>query len=261
VSASAVTATAPEAKPFRRADEPPRVVLQREEFALIYKPAHLLIHPTRPTGEPTLLDWLRAKKWGATASLVNRLDRETSGLVLAALNPSAASLLGKMMMRRAIRKDYVGIVWGSPAQKSGTIDAPIGRIGINPQNSIYLKRGVMAEGARAQTEYHVLAGNNQFSLLLLRAHTGRLHQLRVHLAHIGCPLVGDKIYGPNPELYLKFITEGWTAQHQKQLLLDRHALHALRVRFEWNGEPVETVAPLPDDLARFAETKIGAVPL
>ncbi|HEY0255868.1 MAG TPA: hypothetical protein VGC39_00380, partial [Candidatus Methylacidiphilales bacterium] len=90
------------------------------------------------------------------------------------------------------------------------------------------------------------------SLLRLQAHTGRLHQLRVHLAHLGHPVIGDKIYGPDPLLYLKFIAEGWTDEHQRILGLSRHALHAHELGFAWNGESFAFTAPLPEDLRDLA---------
>jgi len=86
----------------------------------------------------------------------------------------------------------------------------------------------------------------------LQAHTGRLHQLRVHLAHIGHPVIGDKIYGPDPNLYLKFIAEGWTEEHQRVLGLSRHALHAHELRFPWDGEELTFTAPLPEDMQEIS---------
>ncbi len=110
------------------------------------------------------------------------------------------------------------------------------------------------KGAEAKTEFWRLApaegshSEKTISLLRLQAHTGRLHQLRVHLAHIGHPVIGDKIYGPDPNLYLKFIAEGWTAEHEQVLGLPRHALHAHELRFAWKGEELAFIAPLPGDM-------------
>ena len=90
------------------------------------------------------------------------------------------------------------------------------------------------------------------SLLRLQAHTGRLHQLRVHLAHLGHPVIGDKIYGPDGNLYLKFIAEGWTEEHERKLGLRRHALHAEEMRFVWEGEELVFTAPMPEDMREMA---------
>jgi 23S rRNA pseudouridine1911/1915/1917 synthase len=160
-----------------------------------------------------------------------------------------------MTMRREIIKHYLALVSGRVAEKHGVIDAPIGRLGISESNPVWLRRGVIPHddplGRKtydARSEFETLAANDACSLLRLRAHTGRLHQLRVHLAHIGHPVIGDKIYGPDPNLYLKFIAEGWTSEHQRLLGLPRHALHAHQLTFTWNAEQRTFTAPLPDDL-------------
>jgi len=188
-------------------------------------------------------------------ALVNRLDRETSGTILIARSPEAASRLGKMTMERSIHKFYLALVSGRIETEHGIIEVPIGRLGISPENPIWLRRGVILpddpQGRKAdtaKTEYWRLATGEKSSLLRLQAHTGRLHQLRVHLAHIGHPVIGDKIYGPDSNLYLKFIDEGWTEEHQRLLGLRRHALHAHEMSFSWNGENLIFTVPLPDDL-------------
>ena len=233
----------------------PAIIAQHADFIVVAKPPHLLSHPTRPDGKPTLLGWLQEKFPGEFIALVNRLDRETSGTILAARSPEAASRLGYMTMHREIHKHYLALVAGCVDVEHGMIDAPIGRLGISEQNPIWLRQGVIPpddpqgrKTAEARSEYWLLAANDSVSLLRLQAHTGRLHQLRVHLAHIGHPVLGDKIYGPDPNLYLKFIAEGWTEEHQRVLGLSRHALHAHEMRFAWNGEDLTFTAPLPEDL-------------
>ena len=233
----------------------PVILAQHADFLVLAKPPHLLSHPTRPDGAPTLLGWLQEKFPGEFVALVNRLDRETSGTVLAARSPEAASRLGGMTMRREIHKHYLALVSGRVETEHGLIDAPIGRLGISAQNPIWLRMGVIPRDdpqgrktADARSEYWRLAAGDTTSLLRLEAHTGRLHQLRVHLAHIGHPVIGDKIYGPDPNLYLKFIAEGWTEEHQRVLGRSRHALHAHELRFSWNGEDLAFTAPVPEDL-------------
>jgi 23S rRNA pseudouridine1911/1915/1917 synthase len=244
----------------------PVLLAQEADFLVVAKPPHLLSHPTRPDGAPTLLGWLQARFPGEFVALANRLDRETSGTILVARSPEAASKLGGMTMRREITKFYLALVSGHVEVEHGVIDAPIGRLGISQSNPIWLRCGVIPaddpqqrKSAEARTEFWQLAisnGERPMSLLRLQAHTGRLHQLRVHLAHIGHPVIGDKIYGPDPQLYLKFIAEGWTAEHQRVLSLPRHALHAHELRFCWEGTERTFTAPLPEDMARlggFAE--------
>jgi 23S rRNA pseudouridine1911/1915/1917 synthase len=243
----------------------PIVLEENPDFLVVAKPPDLLSHPTRPDGKPTLLGWLQEKFPREFIALVNRLDRETSGTVLAARSPEVASKLGGMTMRREIRKRYLALVVGRVAEEHGVIDAPLGRLGISPENLIWLKRGVIAaddgegrKSAPARSEFWRVAVGETMSLLRLEAHTGRLHQLRVHLAHIGHPVVGDKIYGPDANLYLKFIAEGWTEEHERVLGFRRHALHAHELRFSWGDEERMFVAPLPEDM-REVMRRIGLI--
>jgi 23S rRNA pseudouridine1911/1915/1917 synthase len=234
------------------------------DFIVVAKPADLLSHPTRPDGAPTLLGWLQGKFPGEFIALANRLDRETSGVVLAARSPEAASELGRMTMRREIEKYYVALVTGPVTAIYGYIDAPLGRLGVSGENPVWLRRGVIPPddaldrpSTPAQTEFWRLAAGAEMSLLRLHALTGRLHQLRAHLAWLGHPVVGDKIYGPDPHLYVKFIEHGWTEEHARQLILPRHALHAQELRFTWKGEPRDFVVPPPEDMAALAESIPG----
>ncbi len=238
----------------------PLVLHEEPEFMVIAKPPHLLCHPTRPDGTPTLLSWLQARHPDEFVALANRLDRETSGVVLVARTPEAASRLGSMTMRREIHKEYLALVSGRVAEEHGVVDAPLGRLGISEQNPIWLKQGVIPQddplGRRsyaARTEFWRLAACDQASLLRIQAHTGRLHQLRVHLSHIGHPVIGDKIYGPDSKLYLKFIAEGWTEEHQRILGLDHHALHAWRMEFIWQGEEMSFTAQIPSDISQLIQ--------
>jgi 23S rRNA pseudouridine1911/1915/1917 synthase len=237
----------------------PVILAQHADFLVVAKPAHVLAHPTRPDGKPTLLGWLQEKFPGEFVALVNRLDRETSGTILAARSPEAASRLGSMTMRREIHKHYLALVSGRVKTEHGEINAPLGRLGISEANPIWLRMGVIPlddpqgrKTAEARSEFWRLGTNDAMSLLRLEAHTGRLHQLRVHLAHLGHPVIGDKIYGPDANLYLKFIEEGWTEEHQRVLGLSRHALHAHELRFAWHGEELAFTAPVPEDMRLFA---------
>lgn len=164
-----------------------------------------------------------------------------------------------MTMRHQIVKHYLALVSGHVVPEHGLIDAPIGRLGISETNPIWLRRGVIPhndplgrKSYDARTEFWTLATSETCSLMRLRAHTGRLHQLRVHLAHLGHPVIGDKIYGPDPLLYLKFIAEGWTEEHERVLGLRRHALHAHELRFTWDGKDLAFTAPLPQDMKIYA---------
>ena len=233
----------------------PLLLAQETDFLVVAKPPHVLSHPTRPDGKPTLLGWLQERFPGEFLALVNRLDRETSGTILVARSPEAASRLGSMTMRREIHKFYLALVKGRVAEEHGIIEVPIGRLGISAENPIWLRQGPIAlddaegrKSATARSEFWRVAAGEERSLLRLQAHTGRLHQLRVHLAHLGHPVIGDKIYGPDPLLYLKFIEEGWTEEHERVLGLRRHALHAVEMRFFWDGVERVFEAPVPGDM-------------
>ncbi|PTY03501.1 RluA family pseudouridine synthase [Verrucomicrobia bacterium LW23] len=250
-----------------------RIVEECEDFAVIAKPPHVLVHPTKPTGEPTLLSWLRDVRPGAAWSLIQRLDRETSGLLIAARTPEVASTFGKMLMARVIRKEYLVLTHGVASWQTAVFDGPIGRLGISESNPIWLRRGIVPENEGGQpslTRCERLATSDPamigrqghamshsgvppgYSLIRGMPETGRPHQIRVHLAAAGLPLVGDKIYGPDPQLYLAHIDHGWTPEMHRALLLRRHALHAYRLRFAWKGVEHSPTAPLADDMALLA---------
>jgi 23S rRNA pseudouridine1911/1915/1917 synthase len=249
----------------------PEIIAQEPDFLVVAKPPDLISHPTRPGSQRSLLGWLQEKFPGEFVALANRLDRETSGTVLVARSPGAASRLGTLTMRREVHKHYLALVLGRVEAEQGVIDAPIGRLGLSPENPIWLRQGVIPaddplgrKSAPARTEFRRLAVSGPeaarpLSLLRLRAHTGRLHQLRVHLAHFGHPVAGDKIYGPDPGLYLKFIAEGWTPEHERVLGLPRHALHAHELSFPWDGVERTFTAPLPEDLRAWAQELIAKV--
>ena len=236
------------------------VVAESNDFIVVEKPPFLLVHPTKPTGARTL--WGELKQLlafeianGGQVSIVNRLDRETSGLVLVAKNAATARRFGLLMQEQGIAKEYLAIVWGWPQWNSTTVDAPLIRQGIHLPSAIWLKRAIHPAGASARTEFVVEkrfrrgAAGDCFSIIRAIPRTGRTHQIRVHLASLGHPIVGDKIYGPNEKLYLEFIETGWTPELERQLLLPRHALHSAALEIE-NGE--RWTSRLPIDLRTFA---------
>jgi 23S rRNA pseudouridine1911/1915/1917 synthase len=227
---------------------------------VVDKPPLLLIHPTKPNGAPTLWKQLRELlafeiASGGQVSIVNRLDRETSGLVLIAKTAAAARDFGLLMQRQQLRKEYLAIVWGWPEWEHKLVDAPLHRQGKQQHSAIWLKQMVHPAGAPAQTEFFVerrftrsTSSGDRFSVVRAIPRTGRTHQIRVHLASIGHSIVGDKIYGPDEQLYLRFIETGWTSDLERKLLLPRHALHSARLAIksecEWTSE-------LPPDLDEF----------
>ena len=236
------------------------IVDESDDYVVVNKPPFLLIHPTKPNGAPTLWKQLRELlafeiASGGQVSIVNRLDRETSGLVLVAKTAAAAREFGLSMQRHSLHKEYLAIVWGWPEWEHKLVDAPLDRQGKHQHSVIWLKQMIHAAGAPAQTEFFVerrfersTSSGDCFSVIRAVPRTGRTHQIRVHLASVGHPVVGDKIYGPAEQLYLRFIETGWTHELEHRLLLPRHALHSARLRVKGTRE---WISALPPDLAEF----------
>jgi 23S rRNA pseudouridine1911/1915/1917 synthase len=160
-----------------------------------------------------------------------------------------------LMQRHSLRKEYLAIVWGWPEWEHKLIDAPLDRQSKHQHSVIWLKQMIHGAGAPAQTEFFVerrfrksTSSGDQFSVIRAIPRTGRTHQIRVHLASIGHPIVGDKIYGPDENFYLRFIETGWTQELEEGLLLPRHALHSAKLAI---GDHREWTSGLPPDLAEF----------
>ncbi|HET9050434.1 MAG TPA: RluA family pseudouridine synthase [Candidatus Dormibacteraeota bacterium] len=217
-----------------------RVVLEDEWLAVVDKPAGLVVHPAagHPTG--TLADGLRQRgsTWsllgGAErAGIVHRLDRHTSGLLVVAKTERAHRALAAQLASRTLGRTYWTLVWGRFTEDTAEIDAPIGR---DPRNR--LRMAVMDGGRSAQTDLRVLERLPGTAALEVRLRTGRTHQIRVHLADIGRPVVGDPLYGRRGDPHAP-----------------RTALHAVGLHFRHpaDGRDVEVASPLPDDLVALLE--------
>ncbi|MDD4932049.1 MAG: RluA family pseudouridine synthase [Methylacidiphilaceae bacterium] len=238
----------------------PRVVFESEDFLIVDKPPFLLSHPTRRNDRPSLLSWLANERRGSSFFLANRLDRETSGLMLVGKDAAAASSLGRLMERRLIEKEYLAIVWGKLACDFLQIEAPLGYIGISEENPVAIRQGIRPEGAPAITVVRSLCSGEKITVLRAFPKTGRLHQIRVHLSAIRHPIVGDKIYGPDPKFFLQFAAQGWSPELAESLCLPRHALHASRLSFRWQGKDLNVSSPLPPDLGGFLRQRGIALP-
>ena len=237
-----------------------RIVEETNDYLVVDKPPFLLTHPTKPDSEPTL--WGELRKLLAfeivnsgQVSIINRLDRETSGLVLVAKTNATARRFGQLMQQGKLDKEYLAIVWDWPEWGKKVVDAPLDRQGKHQPSAIWLKQAIHPAGLKAQTQLQVehrfariTTNGDKFSLIRAIPQTGRTHQIRVHLSSLGHPVVGDKIYGPNERLYLQFIETGWTSELEHQLLLPRQALHSAKLAVKNEGE---WTSPLPVDLAQW----------
>ncbi|MBA3882396.1 MAG: RluA family pseudouridine synthase [Chthoniobacterales bacterium] len=236
------------------------IAAETNDYIVVDKPPFLLVHPSKPTHGVTLWGELRnllafELANGGQISIVNRLDRETSGLVLVAKTAEAARRFGLFMQRQQIAKEYLAIVWGWPEWTETIVDAPLVREGTFAKSAIWLKQAIQSSGAPCTTVLRLVrrfrratTNGEKFSVIRAIPVTGRTHQIRVHLASAGHPIVGDKIYGPDERLYLRFIETGWTPDLERVLLLPRHALHSGRLAVKSAGE---WQSALPSDLAAF----------
>ncbi len=196
-----VTQKVPE-KPSHTAEELP-VIYQDDNVIVINKPVGVLTHSKGAMNDEfTVADFFKRFSSYHTDTnrpgIVHRLDRDTSGVLIGALNDDTAKLLQRQFSDRKVHKTYIAVVDGTPKMHEAMIDLPIGR---NPKSPSQFR--VDPNGKHAQTTYKVMASNGKYSLIELQPLTGRTHQLRVHMAHIGTPIHGDRVYGKEADrLYL-----------------------------------------------------------
>ena len=229
-------------------DKPPNVPVHpagRNLYRTVITSLHL---EYRRTGDP---------EQDIVPKLCHRLDLETSGVLLVAKDDTAHRRMSEQFRERQTEKEYLAIVHGVPEPASGLIDLPIGPA---QGRQVNLARAVRHDvGQPSQTIYAVDAVHGEFALLRIRLLTGRHHQIRVHMDAIGHHLVGDKIYGVDEEIFLKYYDDALTEEDQARLLLPRQALHAHRLSFRhpMTQEPTEIIAPLPADLRGFLDRMGG----
>jgi 23S rRNA pseudouridine1911/1915/1917 synthase len=258
-----VIVTFPEHEPPRQLVPnaiPLEIVFEDEHLAVINKPAGLVVHPAPGHWDDTLVNALVAR--GTTLSggaagrpgIVHRLDRDTSGLMVIAKTDLVHRRLGAMLAARRITRRYAALCWGHLDESPMVIEAALAR---HPRDRKRVM--VSAEGRPSRTDAFVLARLPLVDVLRLELHTGRTHQIRVHLAYIGHPVVGDPVYGAGGSRRMTGAQRG--AAEALERLAPRQALHAawLQFRHPATGEPLDFRAEWPADLAACLSRAMGPV--
>ena len=247
-------------RPTPQEPEVPRtfeVLFEDQDLMGIAKPAGLPVHATARFHNNTLTAVLRERFVGQEVpQLAHRLDRETSGLMLLGRTREAGAALKASFRRREVQKRYLALVHGSPPPE-GEVDLPLGP---DLASGIRVKMGVTPKGQPAQTRFVTLETRGQVSLVEAWPRTGRQHQIRAHLSALGHPVVGDKLYGPDPGLFLEYLETGWTPALAARLPLPRHALHAHTATLPHprTGASLTLECPLTGDLQDFWDQAVPA---
>lgn len=228
----------------------PDILLENDHFIILNKPSGLLSIPDR-MGKEISLKQLLQEKYGNIFT-VHRLDRDTSGIIVFAKDEETHKFLSMAFEERTVAKYYLGIVQGIPAEKKKTIDEPIA------ENTT--KRGVMLihkRGKPSVTDYEVVEEFGKFSLLQFRIHTGRTHQIRVHMQHVGHPIVCDALYGDPKPILVSSFKKNYNlskAEFDERPILSRLGLHAARLEFkDPQGISYNVEAPLPKDMRALVQ--------
>ncbi|WP_321471251.1 RNA pseudouridine synthase [uncultured Paludibaculum sp.] len=223
------------------------ILSQDDTLLVINKPGHVLCHPSKHGPWSSLVGACREYLSADVLHMPSRLDRETSGLVLLACDRELGSLLQRAIQHGQVRKSYLAILEGTLANPV-EVDQPLS---VATGSVVRLKRAVTPGGQHAHTVFEPLEHAAGYTLTRVHPTTGRLHQIRVHAASIGHPVAGDKLYGPDETLFLRFMEHGFDEHLQAALPFHRHALHAASLVFELETGPLSFQAPLAADMAEF----------
>lgn len=241
------------------------IVHEDDDLVVVNKPGDVVCHPSKAGPWSSLVSAVREHAGIETAHLVFRLDRETSGIVVLAKHPKAASRLQKAMQSRKVGKTYLAILTGV-LERPVTVAQPLGD---DTRSAVFMKSAVVEGGLASISHFEPLAvaagdglGSPGVSLTRVVTETGRKHQIRAHAQWMGHSLVGDKIYGPDAHLFLDFIDQGWTPELAAKLILPRHALHCFEIDLRMAGWAHVFRAPLAPDLVEFLASRgLGVPPL
>lgn len=240
-------------------DIPIDILFQDPYLAVINKPPDMVVHPAKGNWSGTLvnaLQWhfreqLSGENGFLRPGIVHRLDKDTSGVILVAKDDATHRDLGNQFETRKVFKEYVAIVSGELDRDSDYVE---GALKLHPHDRLRMIVSTDPDAKHALSYYEVLERFRGFTLVKVQPRTGRTHQIRVHLQHVGCPVLADKIYGGRDQFKLSDVMPGLPAD-QDEVLIARQALHAFRLRFKHphTGEWVEAEAPLPSDMRRVLE--------
>jgi 23S rRNA pseudouridine1911/1915/1917 synthase len=227
------------------------ILHEDDHLLVVNKPADLVCHPTKDGPLSSLIARVRTHLGNEEGRLVNRLDRETSGVVLVAKGAAVAGELGRLVAGAA-DKTYWAIVHGHLPEAGLRIAAPLGK---DVNSPVAIKDCVRDDGAAAETCVRVLRtfvrDDEPFSLLEVKPVTGRKHQIRIHLAHAGFPIVGDKLYGSDEQRYLRLVESRLTDDDRRSLRMTSHALHARALAFSWRGREWRFEAEPSEEFGAF----------
>lgn len=238
------------------------IVYEDYDVMVINKPANLPCHPAGRYFNHTLWAWLKTHHCLESPALVNRLDRETSGLLVVAKNAKAESKCRAQFSARSVVKRYVALVEGSfpdslqargwmmPDPGSGVHKRRRFERDDSPREPLIPAPAAVAGKEWAETDFRLLREVNGMSVVEAVLHTGRLHQIRASLHSLGYPVVGDKIYGPDPMIFVRFCTDTTTEEDWRRLRLPRQALHSMELEFihPSTNQLLHFEAPLPADM-------------
>ncbi len=235
----------------------PPILWEEGPLIAVDKPAGMLAHPAGTHFTWALISLAKARYPGDRIDLVHRLDRDTSGVILLTRELDTNRFLKAELKAGRVHKEYQAIVRGELSWDHRMIDAPIGPA----RGPIRIQMAVCDDGQPARTEVTVLGRRGGLSRVRCVLHTGRTHQIRVHLAHIGAPLIGDRLYGVPPGIFLSILEHGITDEIIAAVGAPRQALHAARTALCLpDGRRLEVEAPLPGDLQRWWQDP-GCLPL